>query len=69
MFGSPLENYIYILGTYNLCLCASFQELVLLPYVVKVLGLVGDLGFGIWESSLFCQTLSLEVHERKIGAI
>jgi hypothetical protein len=27
------------------------------------------LGFGIWESSLFCQTLSLEVHERKIGAI
>lgn len=69
MFGNPLENYIYIFGTkyYDLCLCASSQELVLLPYVVRVVGFSWI--FGIWESNLFCQTLFVEVHERKIGAI
>jgi hypothetical protein len=69
MFGNPLKNYIYIFGTkhYDLCLCASSQELLLLPYVVRVVGFSWI--FGIWEFSLFCQTLSVEAHERKIGAI
>ncbi len=69
MFDSPLEDFIYILGTKycDLCLCASSQELILPPYIVRVVGFSWI--FGIWEFGLFCQTLSIEVHERKIGMI
>jgi len=73
IFGIPLKDCIYILGIKYCDLCYfkyvhHLRNLFYFCIVARLLGSVEFLGFGSLYV-LLCQTLSIEAHERKIGAI
>ncbi len=73
IFGSPLEDCIYIFSIKYCDLCYfnfvhHFKNAFYFHMVSTLLGLIAFLGFENLYV-LLCQTLSVEVHERKIKAI